>query len=623
MELMLDFNINGEILIPLENNSLFPDKKELTYKDIYECSYDKFRNVLFQGELVKIFIILKSGGNIQTSRLKNFFDNIYFKIEFENTEAIKINDEIKAQNKNIDQTLTLERNSNDLFTINSEKINEKNYEYEKVERKIFDENESLEIYELYKQIIVPKSFINNQLILKLQILKKNEDEVDFTESSDTYLYYKTGHFSNIQKFKILKTLFKEIKVIRPFEISETKQTDLTLELSLLQININNITAQTQYEDISLKNSKFLKKMEQNNEKKVDFGNDIIIKEIEVLEDETTIDDKETEKIEKIIKYLRKKNSLMQKDMNFKLMEKNFPILIQPGEEYTISVKVKKNSFLSESSLNLNSQIIENPAQIENTPVNEPKPKKKELNIIQKIVQRIDSLPNQIKSSIPLNTETPMPIPEIYQKTLGNKISQKNTNTTEGNKTEVSFKELMDENIEIFYITPVLLYISSKMFYEDLFMSLQLKWNQKFNRYLKIELKLPENIYLYEFFDVGVKIRNISSAPMNLLIEMKENENENQLISNKANNFEYMPFIISQTKSSNLGMFNCNEDKIFKLKFLAIKLGFTQLPNFAITDTITKRRFYIVQNNKIFIQENADGKSEGKAINRLISKSFAD
>ena len=162
-----------------------------------------------------------------------------------------------------------------------------------------------------------------------------------------------------------------------------------------------------------------------------------------------------------------------------------------------------------------------------------------------------------------------------------------------------------------------------MFYEDLFMSLQLKWNQKFNRYLKIELKLPENIYLYEFFDVGVKIRNISSAPMNLLIEMKENENENQLISNKANNFEYMPFIISQTKSSNLGMFNCNEDKIFKLKFLAIKLGFTQLPNFAITDTITKRRFYIVQNNKIFIQENADGKSEGKAINRLISKSFAD
>ena len=27
MELMLDFNINGEILIPLESNSLFPDKK--------------------------------------------------------------------------------------------------------------------------------------------------------------------------------------------------------------------------------------------------------------------------------------------------------------------------------------------------------------------------------------------------------------------------------------------------------------------------------------------------------------------------------------------------------------------------------------------------------------------
>ena len=57
---MLDFNINGEILIPLENSSFLSDKKEITYKDLYESSYNQFRNVLFQGELIKFYILLKS-----------------------------------------------------------------------------------------------------------------------------------------------------------------------------------------------------------------------------------------------------------------------------------------------------------------------------------------------------------------------------------------------------------------------------------------------------------------------------------------------------------------------------------------------------------------------------------
>ena len=205
---------------------------------------------------------------------------------------------------------------------------------------------------------------------------------------------------------------------------------------------------------------------------------------------------------------------------------------------------------------------------------------------------------------PLYTEAPMPINEIYQQTVGN-------------KTEGGFlKAFSDENIKICYITPILLYISSKMFYENLFMCLQLKWYQDLNRLLKIELKVPDEIYLYEYFEVGVKIRNISSMSMNLLIEIKENEDN--VISDKANNFEYMPAIISQTKFQSLGMFNCNEDKIFSLKFLTTKLGFTHLPNFAITDTLLNRRFYLVQNNKIFIKENPNKNSNVNVLNHLIS-----
>jgi hypothetical protein len=451
----------------------------------------------------------------------------------------------------------------------------------------------------------------------------------------------------VQKYKTLKTLFKEVKVVKPFDISDTRQIDLTLDTSLLQIKINNITAQTEYEDVSLKNSKFLKKCNEITNEKFHFGNDLIINEIEILEDETTIDEKETEKISAVKQYLKRKNNLMQKDINFTLLETNFPVNMRPGEDYSLSVKVNKTCFLTDSEMKINSNNLVQ--QLSNTQGNESNKSiglilnsgnnninsknevkvRKRMNsnaivinkksVFNQAQERLLSLNNQA----PLYTESPMPLPEIYQKTVGNKYLQKTVGINEDNASEknntTSVKDLPDENIKIYYITPILLYISSKMFYENLFMCLQLKWYQELNRLLKIELKIPEDIYLYEYFEVRVKIRNISSQPMNLLIEMKEDEND--IISDKVNNFEYMPSIISQIKFQSLGMFNCNEDKIFNLKFLTTKLGFTQLPNFAITDTLSNKRFYIVQNNKIFIKENLSKKNSMNALNRLISKNI--
>ena len=647
MDLLLDFNINGEVLIPLENSNFLSDKKEITYKDLYECSYNQFRNVLFQGELIKFYILLKTT-NIEKSKIKSFFENLFFKIEFESTSGININ---QASESLFSQKEELEKTLNDLFTTNTEKINEKNYEYENVERKIFDEESQIELYEVYKQIIVPKNFLNVQLIMKLEILTKNEDAIDFKENSDTYLYYKTGHFVNEKIFKTLKTLFKEVKVVKPLNISETKQIDLTLDTSLLQIKIDNITAQTEYEDISLKNSKFLKKREKTEGgEKLEFGNDIIINEIEILEDETTMDERETEKISLVKKYIMKKNSLMQKDINFKLMENNFPLILRPGEDYSLSVKVNKSCFLTDSDIKNNynnliqqlssSQASESLKTLGNildnnnsniNPNNEIKVRKRmnsnaivinRKSLFNQAQERLLSINNNLQA--PLYTESPMPLPEIYQKNVGSKYLPKTVAINEEtipemNTNTMSIKDFNEENIKIYYITPILLYISSKMFYENLFMCLQLKWYQELNRLLKIEIKIPEDIYLYEYFEVGVKIRNISSQAMNLLIEMKEDENE--VISDKVNNFEYMPSIISQIKFQSLGMFNCNEDKIFNLKFLTTKLGFTHLPNFAITDTMSNKRFYIVQTNKIFIKENLNKKNAVNVLNRLISKNI--
>ena len=481
MDLMLDFNINGEILIPLENSNFLSDKKEVTYKDLYQCSYRQFRNVLFQGELIKFYILLKTS-NIEQSKIKQFFENIYFKIEFESTGGMNVDSLFSKKNE-------IEKNENDLFTTNTEKINEKNYEYENVERKHFDEETNIELYEVYKQIVVPKTLLNAQLIMKLEILTRNDDAIDFKENSDTYLYYKTGHFINVQKFKTLKTLFKEVKVIKILDISDTKQIDLTLDSSLLQIKIGNITGKIEYEDLPLKNSKFLKKIDKNEEleQKFHFGNDIVINEIEILEDETTIDEKETQILDVIKKYIMKKNASMQKDINFKLLENNFPVNIRPGEDYSISVKVNKACFLTDSDVKTTNNLNYLAQQLNSTKANDSfknlgsilennhtstqsdlKPRKR-MNSNAIVIHR-KSVFNQAQERIlknnnqtPLMTESPMPLPEIYQKSVGNKYLQKtveiNGETQSENNTISVIKEFNDENIKIYYITPVLLYIS--------------------------------------------------------------------------------------------------------------------------------------------------------------------
>ena len=500
--------------------------------------------------------------------------------------------------------------------------------------------------------------------MKLQILATNEDRIEYQENSDTFLYYKTGYFTNAEKFKILKTLFKEVKVIKPFNISDTKQTDLTMDMSLLQLKIENIAGENSYEDESLKNSRFLKRNEKENEEeknknKKTIITHFVINEIEILEDETSIDEKETEKIDFVKKYLMKKNSLMQKSMNFKLMEHNFPVEIKSGEDYLLSVKVNKNCFLTESDIknNMDDSTLDNSLTIDNTlqrdsvksSGNTPKEKEKEKEKESSTSQQMNTQPDQkpkkrvnfstnsitiTKKSVinkmqerhglvsnHLLTESPMPLPDIYQKSIGNKQLQKGVGINEVNRTETntitSYRDYNEENIKIYYITPVLLYISCDMFYENLFLCLQLKWYQELNRLLKIEMQIPENIYLYDYFEVSVKIRNISAKPMNLLIETKDDESE--MVLNKVNNFEYMPGVISQIKFQSLGRFNCNEDKIFKLKFLATKYGFTYLPNFSINDTLSNLRIYIVQTNKIFIQNNE--KSTRNPLNHMISKNL--
>ncbi len=314
------------------------------------------------------------------------------------------------------------------------------------------------------------------------------------------------------------------------------------------------------------------------------------------------------------------------------MQNSFPLNLNPGEEYNLIIKVIKNAFLNEKtdvSENIyaneisltegseSNKVTENSTDIqlpENNPVSLVN--QNQMNQVENTGTKLNANSIVVTRKTQLNSLSNIGSPLYTENSLGNQKKAQENKPNEDDEQNNLNTIIGDENIKIHFNTPVILCISSNMFYEDLFICLQIKWINEINRFLKIELSIPKNIQINDYFDVQVKVRNISSAPMNLFIELKENDTK--LISNNkvSKNIEHMPAVISQTKFDLLGMFNCNEDKVFNLKFLAIKLGVTQLPNIAVTDTLSNRRFYIVQKNKIFIQENKN--TRANVLNRRIS-----
>ena len=75
MDSMMESEITGDVLIPLENGNFYPDKNPPSYQDFYSCSYKSFRNVLFQGETLKFYIILKANKPKEVN-ISYFFDKL-------------------------------------------------------------------------------------------------------------------------------------------------------------------------------------------------------------------------------------------------------------------------------------------------------------------------------------------------------------------------------------------------------------------------------------------------------------------------------------------------------------------------------------------------------------------
>ena len=541
-------------------------------------------------------------------------------------------------------------------------------ELETVRNKYFDKDSSSEVYEIIKEIMVPENYINLNLLMKVNIYIDNNSEFcENNKESDILNLYQLDILNNIEKYKLLKTIFKEVKVLNPLNILNIKQLEPRIDTTLLQTKINNYN---NYEltDNSLQFSKIFKNFgkEESKDKESKNSKNIQIEDIRILQEETSFDEKSTENIQFIKEKLIKEKKLLNKnDFNITLFNKNkLPYIIGAGEEFNLILKIIKNSYINESigsynklynannNKNKNKQLVlltQNDTSTQggvnkiiiNT-LGEPNLPSSLSNIIleeneSKFLKRKSVLPNALninRNIIPQKIQEPLlSLGNLFKKKAvmitDDKISNENllinNNTTkfrkEKNKEQknVTFADnkdnnnininnldldyYFDEQFKIHYITSIILELSSELFYENINMCIQMKWFNEINRYLIISIIIPEDIKTNHYFEVSIKIKNISFNPMNLFIQIKDNENQDAPTGITTKTIENVPSILSQTKIEHLGLIDCDDEKLFKFKFLPLVQGYCYLPNLTLIDIYSERKFYIVQTNKIFVEED--------------------
>ena len=624
--------------------------------------------------MLKFYITLQSNKS-NISDISSIFDKIYFNIEFESTEIDKNNLNVNEEEKNSMSNETSvpsfrfyssNKNIEDNSIINK---NDFNKEFEVISKKEYDKDSSSEVYEIMKEINVPENYINSNLLMKVNIYyESNYAFCENNEDSDILNLYQLGILNNVEKYKLLKTIFKEVKVINPLNIVTLKQLEPKIDTTLLQTKINNYDTFNLI-DNSLKFSKIYKNINSGNEPKQNDNNkNIYINDIRILKDETSFDEKETENIEFIKEKLIKEKKLINKnDYNIAIFNKNkYPYIIGSGEEYNLIIKIIKNPYINESTgsinkINKTNNTKKNTSvalitQHETTAQNEvnkiiintlndnslkssllsggksideyagdilkfaQKRNSMAININKNILPQIQepllSIGNLFKKKTTfvvddkLTNENIMPNNEESTPSYKNKTEKKEENNEENvDNNIIDLDNYFDENFKIYYITPVLLDLSSDLFFENINMCIQMKWFNEINRYLIISIVIPEQIYINQYFEASIKLKNISFNPMNLIIQIKDDEsNDTPVATSNKKNIENVPSILSQTKVEHLGLVDCGDEKIFNFKFLPLINGYCYLPNLTLIDIYSERKFYIIQSNKIFVEK------ENKKIN---------
>ena len=674
MDLMSDPDVSGEVLIPFENKLFFSEKHPPTFKDLSLFSFKSFRTVLFQGEILKFYVILKTSKQ-KSINISNFFDKIFFKVELEPNDIDKnLNINENEEEKSDESDKEINYNFYSSNKNNEKKVTEiKNDEFDEVKYKAFDEETCTEVYEIIKEIIVPENYINFNFLMKISLYIENYNTFSENNDKNNFLnFYQMGIFNNINNYRYFKIFFKEIRIINALNILNLKQLEPKIDTSLIQTKLFNNNNSYEFFDVSLKNSKIFKNMKK--EKKDENSNkgdkSISINDIRILKYESCFDEKITEDIEFIKRILIKEKKLLNKnDFEISIFNKDkFPFVIGSGEEFNLLFKITKNAYINESIYSTNkinknaikeknkslylltqgesnskndvskilinsmgdslfrSSIFFNSKTSEDKDESIPFNVRKKHSVVlssnqsksftQKIQEPILSLGNLFKKKVIFNEgkEEKNNNNENTSSNSNKKIDTTNTNKSKSNENEITnddnnnnyfdLDSYFDEHFKIFYITPIILELTSNLFYENINMCIYMKWFNDINRYLKVSISIPDHIYINQYFEVKIKIKNISLNPMNLIIQIKDNENKeaNIAFKNKNKIIENVPSILSQTKIEHFGLIDCGDEKIYQLKFLPYIKGYCYIPNLTLIDIYSDKQFFIVQNNKIYVEE---------------------
>ena len=369
MENYIKTCLQGEILIPVENNyksNHFSNSNknnininELPLSNIFDTDYKSYRSIVFKNEFIHFFLVIHLGQedeniNMNNAKSKKFSMNIKeFNEYLDNNCSINIlyskvygeeeNSEYKeneANKKKEDINFTLEE-WNDIKYINNGIL---------VKKEIFEEKNII-IYELYSKIKLKEgnnNYISNKKIEMTVTITTNKNSNSYSnfDINDIHIinYLNINdNENNLGKKYTLLSINKILSVENPLNIIRIGQFGCGSNKYLITIKIENITYKINFLDKSLKNSIFLKKINMPEDEFLYHEFPIIINDIYINGDKTTIEDLIIINFLKFEQERKKdeKYEINSKKIKFNLVNNKFPINIRPKEVFNLIINIEK------------------------------------------------------------------------------------------------------------------------------------------------------------------------------------------------------------------------------------------------------------------------------------------
>ena len=183
MEYVIDVDIIGEILIPLENNK---DKNHKTYQkldSLLDKNFVDFRSIIFQGEVLRFFLVLKIDS---PNNIENLLDEMFFKLEFDPSCDIEEIDSIRADDIENHLGFPNDTENNNFF-------------------QDFEKPKYTDLFAIHRNTLFTEADISKKLD-SLGNTVNNKEKSSFTYKNYNYEFVSRKHYFNDKKIAVFEIL---------------------------------------------------------------------------------------------------------------------------------------------------------------------------------------------------------------------------------------------------------------------------------------------------------------------------------------------------------------------------------------------------------------------------------